>query len=112
LDAGGIRRRAHRRLSLANGHGVVDRETQTDIVNGVAGSELAAVTAGGLGKRLCIDQPCLDFPEPVIAQEAVAFDRSLMHGAAPCAVTIVFLRHPSLSWFHSRSLAREHSLDS
>src|SRR3954453_19678674 len=115
LDAGRIRRRAHRCLGFANGHAIVDRQTQTDVVNGVAGPELVAVTVAGLDERLGVDQSRLDFPEPFVAQIAVAFDRSLVHGATPCRVTIVVLGHQFLSGSmyesYPRAAVEAHSLD-
>ena len=61
---------------------VVDREPQADIVDGVAGLQRLAIAVGVLRERLGIDKPRLDFPEPVVAKVAVAFDRSRMHQAA------------------------------
>src|SRR4051794_17592761 len=74
VDAGRIGRSAHHRLRLADGHGLVDREPQADIVYGIARLEFVAKTIGALRERLCVPQPRLDFPEPVVAQKAFAFD--------------------------------------
>src|SRR5450759_3134753 len=92
LDARRVRRRTHRRFRFADGHGVVDCETQTNIVNRCAWLELAA-EAILLDKGFCIDKPCLDFPEPVAPQVAIAFDRSLMHRPTVCSVTFIFWMH-------------------
>ena len=79
------------RFRLADGHGLVDREPQADIVHGIARLQFVAKTIGALREGLCIPQPRLDFPEPVVAQKALAFDRSRMH--RPARFVAVFQRH-------------------
>ena len=93
LDAGRIGRRPHRRLRFANRHALIDGETQGDIVHGIAGPEFLAVAAGALGEGFGIPQARLDFPQPVVAEIAVAFDRARMHVAAPGFVAAIFGRH-------------------
>jgi len=43
-------------------------------VHGIARLQFAAKTIGALGEGLCVAQPCLDLPEPVVAQKTFAFD--------------------------------------
>lgn len=64
-------------------HGVVDREPQADIVDGVAGLQFATISIGRLRERFDVDQPRLDFPEAVVPDVAVALDRSRVHRATP-----------------------------
>ena len=92
FDAGRIRRRPHGGLGFDDGHAIVDCEAQADIVNGLAGLQHAAITVV-LDKGLGVDQPGLDFPQPVMAQVALAFDRSPVHQAAPLATVLVAVRH-------------------
>jgi hypothetical protein len=61
-------------------------------VNGFAGPDLAPATVV-LVKRLGVDEPRLDFPEPVTAQIAIAFDRTLVHQAPPLANILVRVGH-------------------
>src|SRR6185295_17363055 len=95
LDAGRVGRRAHHRFCLADGHALVDRQPQADIVHGIARLQFAAKTVGALGQGLCVAQPCLDFPKPVVAQKAFAFDDTRMHQAA--RFVAIFQRHQFIS---------------
>ena len=61
------RKSAHHRFRLADGHGVVDGKPQADIMPGIARLQFVAKATGGLQEGLCIPQPRLDFPEPVVA---------------------------------------------
>src|ERR1700722_541486 len=91
IDAGRVWRGAHHGLRFANGKGIIDREPQADVMNGIAGLKFAAesvVLYEGLG----VEKPRLDFPQSVVAEVAGAFDRSAMHQATPVAAvrTILF----------------------
>src|SRR5882672_6715859 len=111
LDAARIGRRTHRRLRLVNRHAVVDRKAQGDVVHGIAGLQFPTVAAGALGKGFCIPQARFDFPQPVVAQVAVAFDRARMHVAAPCRVAGFFLGHLSLSCFDAAGVVAAAVID-
>jgi hypothetical protein len=54
LDAGRIGRRAHHRSGFVNGHALVDREPQSDVVDGIARFEFVAEAIGALGEGFCV----------------------------------------------------------
>ncbi len=54
LYTGRVGRRAHHRLRLADGHAVVDREPQADIVHGIARLQFAAKAVGSLDEGFCV----------------------------------------------------------
>ena len=86
LDAGREGCRLHRRLGFADGQLIIDRQPQADVMDGFAGRNFPAELVA-LRERLGVQQPCLDFPKSVVAEEAGALDRAAMHQAAG-----VFLR--------------------
>jgi hypothetical protein len=55
----------------------------------IARLQFAAEAIGALGEGFCIPQSRLDFPEPVVAQKAVAFDEARMHQAAAGFMTVI-----------------------
>ena len=92
IDAGRVWRGAHHGLRFANGKGIIDREPQADVMNGIAGLKFAAETVV-LYEGLGVEKPRLDFPQSVVAEVAVAFDRSAMHQATPAAVVLIGIGH-------------------
>src|SRR6185503_853111 len=80
---------------LADGHPIIDRKPQADVMHGVAWFQFAAKHVPGLGEGLGITQPRLDFPEPVVAQKAIALNRPRMQMAARFVVG--FQRHQFVS---------------
>jgi hypothetical protein len=92
IDAGRIGRGAHHGLRFANGEGIIDRESQADVMNGIAGLEFAAEPVV-LCEGLCVKEPRLDLPKSVVAEVAGAFDRSAVHQATPAAVALVDIGH-------------------
>ena len=79
--------RAHHGLRFANGEGIIDREPQADVMNGIAGLKFAAETVV-LYEGLGVEKPRLDFPQSVVAEVAGAFDRPAMHQAPPAAIVL------------------------
>jgi hypothetical protein len=73
FGAGRKRRCAHRRLGFANREGVIDRKAHGDVMNGIAGLKFAAEMVA-LCKGLCVHEPRLDLPQPIIAEVSSAFD--------------------------------------
>src|SRR3954453_122171 len=54
VDAGRVGRRAHHRFRFADGHALVDREPQADVVDGIARFEFVAEAVSALRERLCV----------------------------------------------------------
>ncbi|KTT92337.1 hypothetical protein NS44R_14640 [Mammaliicoccus sciuri] len=87
VEAGRVGRRGHIGAGLTDRETVVDRETQPDVVHGIVGLLQAAMpvlSCIGLG----VDQPRLDFPQPVVAEIAETFDGAAVHQAAGLAVGV------------------------
>src|ERR1700689_1832569 len=90
IDAGGVWRGTHHGLRFANGKGIIDREPQADVMNGIAGLKFAAETVM-LYEGFGVEKPRLDFPQSVVAEVAGAFDRSVMHQGPPVAAVRAIL---------------------